>query len=229
MSDLLLLHGALGTRTQLDPLAESLRPGFHVHQLDFEGHGNAAPRGRPFRMQHFGENVVELIDSLGIERVRLFGYSMGGYVAVHLAMTRPDRVDRVVTLGTTFRWDPATAAREVARLNPDAIRAKVPSFAETLAARHEGAGGWERVLADTADLLRDLGGNPLLTDATLAAITQPVRIIVGDQDTTVSVEESTSVARTLAAGSLTVLAGTAHPVEQVNVDVLAPVLVEFLQ
>jgi len=229
VSDLLLLHGALGARTQLDPLAEALRPSFHVHQLDFEGHGNAAPRDRVFRMQHFGENVIDLIDSLGIERVRLFGYSMGGYVAVYLAMTRPDRVDRVVTLGTKFRWDPATAARDVARLNPHAIRAKVPHFAETLAARHDGAGGWERVLADTAELLRDLGDNPLLTDATLAAITQPVRVIVGDQDATVSVEESTTVANMLAAGSLTVLPNTAHPVEQVTVDVLAPVLVEFLQ
>jgi len=229
MSDLVLLHGALGARTQLDPLAEALHPAFHVHQLDFEGHGNAAPRGRPFRMQHFGENVIDLIDSLGLERVRLFGYSMGGYVAVHLAMTRPDRVDRVVTLGTKFRWDPATATRDVARLNPDTIRAKVPRFAEELAARHNGAAGWERVLADTADLLRDLGDNPLLTDATLAAITQPVRVIVGDQDTTVSVDESTTVARILGAGSLTVLPDTPHPIEQVNVDVLAPVLVEFLQ
>jgi pimeloyl-ACP methyl ester carboxylesterase len=229
MSDLVLLHGALGARTQLDPLAEALQPAFHIHQLDFEGHGNAAPRGRTFRVQHFGENVIDLIDSLGLERVRLFGYSMGGYVAVHLAMTRPDRIDRVATLGTKFRWDPATAARDVARLNPDTIRAKVPRFADTLAARHDGAGGWERVLADTADLLRELGDNPLLTDATLAAITQPVRVIVGDQDTTVSVEESTTIARTLAAGSLTVLPDTPHPVEQVKVDVLARVLVEFLQ
>ena len=85
------------------------------------------------------------------------------------------------------------------------------------------------MLADTADLLRELGDNPLLTDATLAAITQPVRVIVGDQDTTVSVEESTTVARTLAAGSLTVLPDTPHPVEQVNLELLAPVLVEFLQ
>ena len=85
------------------------------------------------------------------------------------------------------------------------------------------------MLADTAELLRDLGDNPLLTDATLAAITQPVRVIVGDQDATVSVEESTTVANMLAAGSLTVLPNTAHPVEQVTVDVLAPVLVEFLQ
>ena len=85
------------------------------------------------------------------------------------------------------------------------------------------------MLADTADLLRDLGNNPLLTDATLAAITQPVRVIVGDQDTTVSVDESTTIARTLAAGSLTVLPDTPHPVEQVHVDVLARVLAEFLQ
>jgi pimeloyl-ACP methyl ester carboxylesterase len=141
-------------------------------------------------------------------------------------MQHPDRVDAVATLGTKFRWDPQIAARDAGRLDPDAIRAKVPGFADTLATRHENAGGWEAVLANTGDLLRDLGDHPLLSDGDLARIRQRVCVIVGDRDNTVRVEESAAVARALGAGSLTVLPDTPHPIEQVDLAKLAPVLLE---
>jgi hypothetical protein len=56
------------------------------------------------------------------------------------------------------------------RLEPAIIQAKVPDFAESLRARHERAGGWERVLVSTADCLRALGDDPPLTDETLGRI-----------------------------------------------------------
>lgn len=227
MKDLILLHGALGASDQLTPLADSLRSTFRVHQLDFEGHGKAAQRGRPFRMQHFAENVAELLDRLALQQAMLFGYSMGGYVALHFALEHPDRVNRVATLGTKFRWDAQYAAREVTRLDPAVIRAKVPAFADALEARHAGAGGWEGVLAASAELLGHLGEHPLLNETTLPTIATPTRILVGERDNTVSVEESSGTAELLEAGSLTVLPGTPHPIEQVDVALLAPVLVEF--
>jgi pimeloyl-ACP methyl ester carboxylesterase len=226
--DLVLLHGALGASAQLDPLADALREHFRIHQLDFEGHGHAKPRGRPFRIQSFAENLLELLDTKGIDAARVFGYSMGGYVALHLATQHPARVDRIATLGTKFRWDPDTATREARRLDPVAIRAKVPQFADTLEKRHERAGGWESVMANTADLLRTLGDHPLLTDESLAEIPHPVRVLVGDRDNTVSVDESTAVAGRLPNGSVTVLPNTPHPIEQVDVATLATALLEFL-
>ena len=228
MIDLVLLHGALGGSDQLKPLADALRPHFPVHQLDFEGHANAPARERPFRIAHFVENVLELLNREHLDRAHVFGYSMGGYVALCHALAHPERVDRIATLGTKFRWDPATAAREAARLDPAVIRAKVPRFADALSARHEGAGGWEAVLARTADFLRELGEHPTLTDATLSRIPHQVRVIVGDRDNTVSVDESGDVAKRLASGTLTVLAETPHPIEQVPVDILSQELQDFL-
>ena len=222
--DLVLLHGALGATAQFDALATALGDRFRVHRLDFEGHGESPPRDRPFRMQYFAENVIELLDRERIASARLFGYSMGGYVATYLASELPDRVHSVATLGTKFRWDPATAAREAARLDPTTIRAKVPRFADALEARHAKAGGWELVLARTADLLRDLGDHPLLSDETLNRIAQHVRVIVGDRDNTVTVEESGEVARMLSNGQLTVLPDTPHPIEQVDLSTLVPEL-----
>jgi pimeloyl-ACP methyl ester carboxylesterase len=225
--NVVLLHGALGAARQLDAVAEALRPRFRVHQLDFEGHATSPPRQRPFRIQHFAGNVVELIERTGIGSTSIFGYSMGGYVALYLAGERPELVERVATLGTKFRWDPETAAREAARLDPATIRAKVPRFADALAERHAAAGGWESVLASTADLLRSLGNDPLLTDVTIARIRQPVRVIVGERDNTVSVDESADVARRFPKGSFTLLPGTPHPIEQVDTTLLAPALRDF--
>ena len=227
MSRLLLLHGALGASTQFDALSESLGSHFQVHRLDFEGHGQAPSRGRPSRISHFIENVLELLQRERIDRASFFGYSMGGYVALCLGLDHPERVDRIATLGTKFRWDPASAAREAARLDPATIRAKVPRFADALAARHEGAGGWEAVLARTADFLRELGEHPSLTDETLSRIPHDVRVMVGERDNTVSVDESEDVAKRLASGSLTVLKDMPHPIEQVDVDILSPILQDF--
>lgn len=227
--DVILLHGALGSSSQLDALADELRPPFRIHQLNFEGHADVPSPGRPFRVEHFAENVLARMDAERISSARFFGYSMGGYVALYLALHRPELVECVATLGTKFRWDRETAEREAARLDPGAIRAKVPRFADALAARHERAGGWEGVLAQTANFLRHLGQAPVLTDATLARIQQPVRIIVGDRDNTVSVEESRAVAHALSNGSVTVLPDTPHPIEQVKVELIASALLGFLE
>ena len=225
--DLVLLHGALGARGQLDAIAEAMEPHVRVHQLDFEGHGSEPPRDRMLRVEHLAESLREFLDARGISRAGFFGYSMGGYVALYLALHEPNRVNRVATLGTKFRWNRETAEREAARLDPTIIRAKVPRFAETLAVRHGRAGGWEGVLARTAEFLRLLGEAPLLTDVTLARVQQPVRIIVGDRDNTVSVDESSAVARTLRSGSLTILDETPHPIEQVDLNKLVRVLRSF--
>src|SRR5688572_9754999 len=208
MSDLILLHGALGGSEHLRPLARALEPLVTVHTLDFEGHAQAAPRGRPFRVEHFVDNVLELMERTRIAKAHIFGYSMGGYVALCTALVHPERIRAIATLGTKYRWDRAIAAREAARLDPASIRAKVPRFADVLAARHAGAGGWELVLGRTADFLRNLGEQPVLTEESLAQIHHSVRVMVGDRDNTVSVDESAGVAKQLPAGTVTVLPNT---------------------
>jgi pimeloyl-ACP methyl ester carboxylesterase len=97
----------------------------------------------------------------------------------------------------------------------------VPAFAHALAERHTGAGGWEAVLARTAALLTALGDGPPLTPAALAAITCPVRVLVGDRDATLPVAECVEAVRALPHGELGVLPGTPHPLEQVDVGRLA--------
>jgi pimeloyl-ACP methyl ester carboxylesterase len=228
MSDtpLILLHGALGDAEQLAPLAGRMSGTRRVVVLEFEGHGTTPLRGRPLRIESFAAAVVDAMDRGGIERADLFGYSMGGYVALFLAAMAPDRVARVATLATKIAWTPDVAVRESAMLDAAVIREKVPRFAAALAARHT-ATGWDVLLSHTAELLHELGERPRVTNELLSAVTQPVRIAVGDRDATVTLEECASAARQLPNGELEVYPRTAHAFEKAPLDRVVASLTDF--
>lgn len=224
----LLLHGALGSAATMAPLAERLARDFTVHGLDFAGHGVAPAPAHDLSVEAMAEQVASYVTSHGMAPARLFGYSMGGYVALWLAATKPHLVSRVMTLGTKLAWSREVAERERAMLDPSQIRAKVPKFADALAARHTGM-DWESLCWMTSDLLGELGANPRITPAVLGTIHCPVRLMVGDRDTTVSVGETLGAVRELPAGELEVLPATPHPLERVNLDRLAWTISGFLR
>src|SRR5258706_12817767 len=109
---LLLLHGALGAADQFRELSKLLEQYYAVHTFDFEGHGRAPFRNRPFRIEHFAENIVEYLDNHDLQDADMFGYSMGGYAALYLALIQPDRIKSIATLGTKYHWNPETAKKE---------------------------------------------------------------------------------------------------------------------
>jgi pimeloyl-ACP methyl ester carboxylesterase len=224
--NLLLLHGALGASEQFAPLVPLLSDRYNIHSLDFEGHGKASLQERPFRMEHFAENVRAYMERHAIERTLIFGYSMGGYVAVTLANTHPHLVQSIATLGTKYHWDNEIAAREVALLDTEKIAAKVPHFAHALAERHTAA-GWETVANRTRDLLMHLAEQRGLRAENVAHIQQRVRVMIGDRDSTVSLAESVEIYRALPNGEMEVLPATPHPFEKVPLTRLAFTLVEF--
>ena len=224
--DLILLHGALGDATQLAPLAGRLGDTRRAIVLELEGHGATPLRDRPLRIESLADNVLAEMRRRDIGRADVFGYSMGGYVALYLAATATDRVARVATLATKLAWTPEIAARESALLDAATMRLKVPKFAAALEMRHTGA-GWERLLSSTAELLHELGARPRITDEVLTSITQPVRIGVGDRDATVTVDECVAAVRQLKNGELEVHPRTPHPFEKAPLDRLARSLLEF--
>src|SRR5258706_16149806 len=112
MPPLLLLHGALGSKEQFDPLLPFLSEHVPVHSLSFTGHGSVPLADEPFSIELFCNEVLKWMDQEKIDCIDIFGYSMGGYVGLVLARRHPSRVNRVMTLATKFQWDEATAQRE---------------------------------------------------------------------------------------------------------------------
>ena len=226
-SMLVLLHGALGASSQLHPLRDRLQGDHHLVVPDLAGHGPAPLGNASFTIGHFADQVAEAIAAGGGAPAWIFGYSMGGYVALHLAATRPELVAGVVTLGTRLAWSPEVADRECTQLDPVAIEAKVPRFAQTLAERHT-AIGWTALLAHTATLLRGLGEHPLVTATSLAAVTCPVRLMLGDRDATATLGQTQEAMRQLPRGEMEVLPATPHPLERVSLDRLEWTLRQFM-
>lgn len=224
MFPIILLHGAIGAKEQLEPLAAELRQlGPDAHTLTFEGHGDQPHRGRPFRVPFLAENIVEYMDANGIEQANLFGHSLGGLVGLGLARSHPARVGRVFTLGTKFIWTPEIARKEHINLNPEKILEKVPKFAHMLAKRHT-AVDWQANMAQSREMMSDFGANPPSLNH-LATTHQPVIISIGDRDNLSTIEESIMAAQTLPNGALQVFPNTKHPIEQVNVPMLADAII----
>ena len=225
-SPLLFLHGALGTQSQYDELFPLVEGDFDLLRFTFEGHGNQAPQHDNFRIEHFVGNTLDYLDTNGLSQVDIFGYSMGGYVALTLATSQPHRVNRIFTLGTELTWTPERAARDVKMLDAEKIAEKVPHFARALEARHP-ALGWRNVLTSTVEMLNDLGAHPCLTEETFRTLPHRVRLVIGDQDSTAGVEDTVGVFRLLQKGELQVFPCTPHPFESVEAGRLAGAIRQF--
>ena len=212
---LLILHGAIGASHQLQAIAEKLSVYYDVHLFDFPGHGGKALPDGPFSIKLFSDAALAYIQKNGLRQLTLFGYSMGGYVAMYLAKDQPHLVDKIVTLGTKFHWDEATAAKEIKMLDAAAIEARVPAFAAALARTHA-PNDWKVILRYTADMLTEMGkDNPLKPDDHKEIKTASL-ILLGDSDKMVTLEETIATYRNLPNARLAVLPGTPHAIEKVD-------------
>jgi esterase/lipase len=227
MKDIILLHGAIGASDQLNPLAESLSAkGFSVHQFSFSGHGKI-PFAQQFSIEQFATELYQFILEHNLEQVNVFGYSMGGYVALYLGSQKPNLMGKIATLATKFDWNPEGAVKEAAMLNPETIQQKVPTFAEALQNRH--GENWIALLNKTAEMMQVLGDAPLLTDEVLNTIESPVLLGLGDKDSMVSLDETRKVFAALTKSNMYMLPNTKHPIEGVNVELLSAVLEGYLK
>jgi 2-succinyl-6-hydroxy-2,4-cyclohexadiene-1-carboxylate synthase len=90
---LLLLHGFTGGSATWAPHVDAW-PGFTAVAVDLLGHGDSDCPADPqrYRMERCVEDLLALLDCLGIHQVAALGYSMGGRVALHLALGAPERL-----------------------------------------------------------------------------------------------------------------------------------------
>ena len=93
-----LLHGFGGTRRTWDGVAARISPQRYLPvAIDLPGHGSAAAARRPITFDACTEHVL----ARSPERFTLCGYSLGGRVALHIALTAPERLRRLVLVSTS--------------------------------------------------------------------------------------------------------------------------------
>lgn len=92
---LLLLHGLHGSSKMINNEIHELKEHFRTIALDSRGHGNS-DRPQHYTLEEHVQDVINLMDHLGIEEANLMGVSMGSYIAQGVAIAVPNRLKKLV-------------------------------------------------------------------------------------------------------------------------------------
>jgi len=102
---LLILHGGLGSIEMFGQILPALAKGRQVIAVDLQGHGRTALRDRPISPSAMGDDLAAVVTQVGQDTVDVLGYSLGGGVALRLAIQHPEVVRRLVLVSTPYAQD----------------------------------------------------------------------------------------------------------------------------
>ncbi len=226
MRTIILLHGALGAQDQIEPLKQALvYLGHNLFTFSFSGHYKNSFQ-KDFDIVQFAKELKQFISDHKLYKPDIFGYSMGGYVALYLASQEKDLLGDVITLGTKFRWSKEIAQKEIKQLDASVIKEKVPKFAVALEKRH--GKDWESLLKRTAEMMIGLGDDNIIEE-NFKNISNRVLIGLADNDSMVSVEETHHAAEKIQNSRRFTFANAKHPIETSDPKVLADIIHQFLK
>jgi len=177
---LLLLHGGL---FDIDQQFGALIPGLsatrQVIATDLQGHGRTNDIDRPLTAAGLASDVVGLLEHLHVEQADIFGFSVGGATALHVAIERPELVRKLIVSSIAFRQEGERPENKAAvgQMTVDMIAGTPMERAYRAKSPHpDGLQG----------LLDKLGrfneGFPGWSDAEIQGIAAPTLITIGDCD-----------------------------------------------
>jgi pimeloyl-ACP methyl ester carboxylesterase len=106
---LILLHGGLGSIGMLGENLSVLARTRQVIGVDLQAHGRTADIDRPLEFELLANDIAGLIDHLGLKQSDVMGYSLGGLVALNVAIHHRERVRKLITVSVPFKrsgWYP---------------------------------------------------------------------------------------------------------------------------
>lgn len=189
----LVLLNSIGTDMGLwDAVLPTLLPHFRVLRMDTRGHGASDAPEDDYSLEMLADDVITVMDAAGIAQAAVAGVSLGGMIAMQLALDHGDRVSALIPVCTSATMDSNAWADRVAKVRSEGTAAIAdlamgrflsPGFTRT----HDSvAAGLRAALVAMADAgyagcgaaIRDMA----LIDR-LASLTLPVLIVAGDRDT----------------------------------------------
>lgn len=232
-----LVHGLGGRSEDWRNLAPYLaRTGFRVCMPDLPGFGRSdKPSDFSYAIPEQSETVVGFMDALGLKQVYLGGWSMGGWIAQHMAANHPERVAKLMLFDSagiqekpswnTDLFTPATATEldELDALlmpHPPAV----PSFiaSDLLRVSHKRAWIMRRALASM------LSGRDA-TDKLLPELKMPVLIVWGAMDHITPLSQGETIHRFIPQSLMEVVPGCGHLAPVQCADKMGPTVARFLK
>jgi pimeloyl-ACP methyl ester carboxylesterase len=196
-----------------------LATGYHAFAFDQRGFGDSERPACCYGIDDLAADVVAFLDAVGVERVSLVGHSLGSFIARRVAETHPERVARLMLIGSA-----ATAANEVLLEVQASIRTLEDPVPAAFAREFQSSTAYaplpeaffEQIVAESgklpARLWREvLDGVIVLDDAAdLGRITAPTLLLWGEHDALFPREEQDRLVATIRSARLLVYPETGH-------------------
>lgn len=188
----IMTHSLGCDSTMWQAQVEGLADSFRVITLDMRGHGQSEAPPGPYSLDMLGADVVAVADAAGVAEFSICGNSIGGIIALWVAINHPRRIRSLIAsstaakVGTAQRWaerSRAVTEEGMARIAPRVVAAW---FAPEFASRHPHR--WERALATfvATDPQGYIGCCEALADGDLrsqvGSISAPTLILAGEVD-----------------------------------------------
>jgi pimeloyl-ACP methyl ester carboxylesterase len=230
---LLVLPGAYMTVGLMGDLVPALAESRHVIAVEFQGHGHTADIDRPFSYEQFADDIAALLGHLGIERADVYGYSLGGGVALQLGL-RHRRLLRKLAI--------ASASQSSDGLYPEVVGG-IENITPELFDGTPWREAYDRTAPDPSrfptlvEKLKRLDMTPF--DWPIDKLAAPALILIGDADGT-RLEHAVDMFRRLGGGvfgdlvpelpasQLAILPGTTHVGMLERADWIASMVTAFL-
>jgi pimeloyl-ACP methyl ester carboxylesterase len=200
---LVLLHGAYMTIDMFGELLPTLAETRRVIAVELQGHGHTADVDRPLSYEQMADDVAALLRHLEIEEADTFGYSMGGGVALQVAIRHPEVVRKLVVASASYTSD---------GMHPELLE-MIPSIVPEAFAGSPVDEAYLRTAPNPEDFpnlvakLKRLDMEPFAWPPEhLRAIEAPTLIVVGDSDA-IRLEHAVEMFRLLGGGVMGDLAG----------------------
>lgn len=214
---LILLHGAYMTVDMMGPLLPGLAETRQVIAVEQQGHGRTADADRPITYEQMADDTAALGRHLDIDTADVVGYSMGGGIALQMALRHPDLVRKLVLASAGFASDGM----------PEIARAMFPSITPELFAGSPIEREYQRTAPNPGDFpvlvekLKQLDTTEFAwPEDDIRAMAAPTLIVLGDSDG-ITLEHAVELFKLRGGGvmgdlaglpdsQLAVLPGTAH-------------------
>ncbi len=235
---LVLLHGGFGVVAMFRAIIPGLAQARQVIGVELQGHGHTADIERPIEPEQMADDVAALLAHLGIPGADLLGYSMGGKVAIQVALRHPELVRKLVVVSAPFSydgWDPIAVSGSSAMDEQWAEAMHDTPMYEAYVNSAPRVEDWPRLVRKVGQSV----GRDFDWKAQAAALQAPTLIVVGDNDF-VRLEHALEMFKLLGGGApyvqgpmpaaqLAVLPGVSHFDSFMRADLLLPVVLPFLQ
>lgn len=219
----ILLHGGLGNSDHFGFQMPALVDKFWVIVVDSRGQGRSSlPKGK-LTYHAMGTDVVAVMDTLKIPKASFAGWSDGGAIALDLAVTAPDRVNRVFIIGTNYD----NKGSKPRKGKPSS--ATFNAYAQKCRADHLKFGNKVASWQSLIDALLPVWRNPAgFTKDQLRAIKAPTLVALGDHDEIIEQAQIEEMGTLIPNGSSKIFADTSHFAMWQDPESVNATLVEFL-